>query len=194
MRKLLVLAILLTLGPVAGAQVLRCTDAAGKVTYTNEACPAGTRPVWQVQVPAATPQTRSGGEPYRPAARDDTARNAAEATPRAATPPAAPLIIDSRGSGNAGGASSAQSTDIGTRGDGTLVVDDGYYYPPAYPYPRTARAPRPQPDMRPRIRQCDGAGCQDTQGNHYGTGGQLDRYRSIDGRTCRPIGTTSVCR
>jgi hypothetical protein len=48
--------------------------------------------------------------------------------------------------------------------------------------------------MRPRIRGCDAQGCQDKQGNHYDRSGQLDRYQSSDGKTCRPIGTTTVCR
>ena len=48
--------------------------------------------------------------------------------------------------------------------------------------------------MRPRTRSCDGAGCQDTQGNHYNRAGQLDRYQGIDGKTCRPVGTTTLCR
>ena len=48
--------------------------------------------------------------------------------------------------------------------------------------------------MRPRIRNCDAAGCQDTLGNQYNRSGQLDRYRSINGKTCQPVGTTTVCR
>lgn len=208
MRTLLVLATLLTLAPVAGAQVLRCTDAAGKMTYTNTACPAGTRPVGQVDVPAAAPQPRGSDATERPAARnearrDDVARTPADAVPRTAVPPSSPpppsgpVIIDSRSAGNA----AQPPNESGMRNDGALIVDDGYGAPYPYPYPYpyagypgTARAPRALPDMRPRIRQCDGAGCQDTQGNHYGTSGQIDRYRSIDGKTCRPIGTTTVCR
>ena len=53
--------------------------------------------------------------------------------------------------------------------------------------------PAPLPDLRPRLRNCDGAGCQDTQGNHYDRAGRLDRYVRPDGRTCRPVGTTVVC-
>ena len=50
-------------------------------------------------------------------------------------------------------------------------------------------------DMRPRIRNCDGTGCTDRQGNTYNQNtGKLDRYQSIDGKTCRPVGTTVVCR
>jgi len=41
---------------------------------------------------------------------------------------------------------------------------------------------------------CDAGGCDDRQGNRYNRSGQLERYRSIDGKTCQPVGTTTVCR
>jgi hypothetical protein len=69
-----------------------------------------------------------------------------------------------------------------------VVIDDGY------PYPGTYRQPVPPRDMRPRIRNCDAAGCQDRQGNHYDRSGRLDRYQTPDGKTCRPVGTTTICR
>jgi hypothetical protein len=52
----------------------------------------------------------------------------------------------------------------------------------------------PRRNLQPRIRNCDAAGCQDTQGNYYDRSGRLDRYQTPDGKTCRPVGTTTICR
>jgi hypothetical protein len=97
--------------------------------------------------------------------------------------PSGPVIIDPRA-----GADRPTDSRRSDRGDDYSVIEDGYGYPGAY------RSPRPPRDMRPRIRNCDATGCNDTQGNHYDRSGQLDRYQSLDGKTCRPVGTTTICR
>ncbi|MBS0455264.1 MAG: DUF4124 domain-containing protein [Proteobacteria bacterium] len=171
----------------AGAQVLRCEDAAGKVTYTDGTCPAGTKP-----------QRVSTQEPVSvlPDPQGDSARAAREARQHYSEPPAqhstAPagaVIIDGRGS-----APSEQRWDSDLGGDPQVAADG--YYPYAYPYGAgVARPPARQRDMRPRIRNCDATGCTDRQGNTYNQNtGKLDRYTNIDGKTCRPVGTTVVCR
>jgi hypothetical protein len=99
---------------------------------------------------------------------------------------AGPAIIDSRGGAN-GQSSESRWSD---RGDDPTVIEDGY----PYPYSGGNRQPQRSRDMGPRIRNCDAQGCQDKQGNHYNRSGQLDRFQSIDGKTCRPIGTTTICR
>ncbi len=51
MRHFLLLAfagMLGTLAPMAGAEVLRCADAAGNLSYTDGACPAGTKAMGRV--------------------------------------------------------------------------------------------------------------------------------------------------
>lgn len=181
MRRFIVLSILSTFGTMCSAEVIRCADAAGKVSYTDGACPEGAKPVGRVSVqpPMVVP-----GERNADAARASRPPRAPmEAAAPAPQAPSGPVIIDHR-------ADADRPTDSrrSERGDDYSVIDDGYAYPGAY------RQPRPPRDMRPRIRNCDATGCQDTQGNHYDRSGQLDRYQSIDGKTCRPVGTTTICR
>ena len=55
MRHLLVLTALIGFGIVSHAQVIRCVDAAGSVSYTDEkACPSGARQTGQVLGEVAT--------------------------------------------------------------------------------------------------------------------------------------------
>ncbi|WP_286509444.1 DUF4124 domain-containing protein [Variovorax davisae] len=182
----LIFSLLLLLGPVAGAEVVRCADAAGNVSYTDGACPAGARAVGRVTLPEAAPPAADGGD--RPGA---VPREPPASPVRAPPAPSGPVVIDSRGSS---GANSNQPTGDGRwsdRGSDPMLVDDGYSYPG---YPGAYGRPVPPRDMRPRIRSCDAGGCDDRQGNRYNRSGQLERYRSIDGKTCQPIGTTTVCR
>jgi hypothetical protein len=183
MRRLLVVAIMSTLGPLCGAEVIRCADAAGNVSYTDGTCPAGSRQVGRVTIPEPSTQA----EPPRPQRNIDITGRVSpppsEAMDAARRPPApsGPVIIDSRGGNGA-------ERQGDSRWSEPLVIDDGYAYPGSF------RQPRPPRDMRPRIRNCDATGCQDTQGNHYDRSGQLDRYQSLDGKNCRPVGTTTICR
>ena len=190
-HRLLLAATLALLGAGAGAQVLRCEDAAGKVTYTDGNCPTGTRP-----------QRVSTQEPVSvlPDPQGDSARAAREARQQYGAPPvqhgtapAGAVIIDGRG-GAPNERSDAQRWDSDLGGDPQVAADG--YYPYAYPYGAgVARPPARQRDMRPRIRNCDATGCTDRQGNTYNQNtGKLDRYTNIDGKTCRPVGTTVVCR
>lgn len=176
MRQLLILAILGTLAPLSSAEVIRCADAAGNVSYTDGPCPPGARPVGRVSEPP-------------PPVRGATERQSGERGPAAAAPPSqaptGPAIIDSRDAGSDERPGDSRWSD---RGSDPVVIDDGY------PYPGVYGQPRPPRDMRPRIRNCDAAGCQDRQGNHYDRSGRLDRYQSLDGKTCRPVGTTTICR
>ena len=179
MRQLLVLAIMTTLGLAASAEVIRCADAAGNVSYTDGACSAGSKAVGRVsEPPARQPDAEAAPRQASCRRRQPGTRRRNLQAPPSSTPAA-------RSTGNEQGSDSRWSD----RGGDTAVVDDGYGYPGgAYRQPQRPR------DMRPRIRSCDAQGCQDKQGNHYDRSGQLDRYQSIDGKTCRPIGTTTVCR
>lgn len=187
MRALLILAITSTLGLTAGAEVIRCADAAGNVSYTDGSCSAGARPVGRVSVPEPVRPPPDGAYVSPPV----SPRDSTEASVRPMPGPAGPAIIDSRG-GDSGNSRASDSRWNSDRGDDPAVFDYGYGYP--YPYAGTYGQPQRPRDMRPRIRSCDAQGCQDKQGNRYDRSGQLDRYQSIDGRTCRPIGTTTVCR
>jgi hypothetical protein len=112
---------------------------------------------------------------------------------RAPPVPSGPAVIGARGSS---GANSNQPTDDSRwseHGSDPALVDDGYAYP-GYAGVYGRPAPAPARDMRPRIRSCDAGGCDDRQGNRYNRSGQLERYQSIDGKTCRPVGTTTICR
>ncbi len=201
MRHLFVLVFLAALGVHAGAEVIRCTDAAGKVSYTDSACAAGTRQVGKVDLPEVTPPTPEELDRRQQAQIDSVKRaeqmqrDAAEAVLRQPAP-SGPVVIDSRGNtgnsaNNGNGNERPGDSRWSDRGDG--VVYDGD--PGFYPYPGGGYRPSQRPrDLRPRIRNCGPAGCTDTQGNTYNRSGQLDRYRGIDGKTCRPIGTTTVCQ
>ncbi len=194
MRRFFIFAILSTLGAVSGAEVIRCADAAGNVSYTDNACPAGARPVGRVSILEAASVSPEEAEQRRQAQAEKNASRAGQSPRRSpdaiASPslaPAGPAIIDSRGGGNNDPAADSRWSD---RGDDPAVAD----YGGGYPYPAVSNRPRPPRDMRPRIRSCDASGCKDTLGNQYNRSGQLDRYRSIDGRTCQPVGTTTICR
>ena len=175
----------------AGAEVLRCEDAAGKVSYTDGACPAGTRPQRSVSTQAPVSVLPDPQGDRARAAREREAQDSAALRPPPA--PTGAIIIDGRGGGPSE-RSEAQRWDTDLGSD-PVLADEGYY-PYPYPYAGGAnRSPPPLRDMRPRIRNCDATGCTDTQGNTYNpNSGQLDRYRSIDGKNCRPVGTTTVCR
>jgi len=194
-RRSLAFVMLLALGSVCGAEVIRCTDAAGNVSYTDGACPAGARAVGRVATPDATPPAPpsalapasipGGADRPRP-----TRREPAEVAGRPAPVPSGPAVIDSRGNAAGSGTEPAADSRWSDRGSDPVFIDDGY----GYGYPGASRPPRPPRDMRPRITNCDAGGCDDRQGNRYNRSGQLERYQGIDGRTCTPVGTTAVCR
>ncbi|VWX62502.1 conserved exported hypothetical protein [Burkholderiales bacterium 8X] len=209
MRMLLSMLLLACLAPMSAADVVRCAGPDGSASYTDGPCPQGTRRVGSVPVPeTATPAPPAQASvPIRPSLRDSGSvpsslprpsgsaapQQAAQPPPRPMTqaPPAGPTIIDSRGgSGPVAATPPANDSRWSDRGSDLTIIDDGYAYPPAGYRGR----PLPPADLRPRIRGCDGTGCDDTLGNRYNRNGQLDRYRSIDGRTCQPVGTTTVCR
>ncbi len=179
MRRFVILSFLSTLVTLSGAEVIRCADAAGNVSYTDGACPVGARPVGRVSIQPPPEPAERDADIGRPSTLPRSATEAAAPAPPA---PSGPVIIDPRG------ADRPVDSRRSDRGDDNGVSDDGYAYPGAY------RQPRPPRDMRPRIRNCDAAGCRDTQGNHYDRSGQLDRYQTPDGKTCRPVGTTTICR
>jgi len=189
--------------PSAMGQVLRCVDAAGKVVYTDSKCPSGARvdravttqaPVQVLPDPAADAASRQ--QAARSVAEDE--RLAARQAAAAAAAPAGPVIIDSRG--NTSGATTREQARAdeaerwSSNGGDAVVVEQGWGGGYPYPYPGAVRPPPPPRDQRPRIRDCDSTGCRDTRGNTYNRQGQLDRYQSLDGKTCRPVGTTVVCR
>jgi len=185
----------------AAAEVLRCEDGAGKVTYTDGNCPAGTKPQRvSTQAPVSVlpdPQ----GDRARAAREASEARQSNRDPGRAAQQqqqqpeaPAGAVIIDGRGA-NPGERTDAQRWD-GDLGADPQVASEGYY---PYPYPYAAGVQRPPArprDPRPRPRDCNAAtGCTDRLGNTYNPNtGKLDRYQGFDGKSCRPVGTTVVCR
>ena len=188
MRHLLLLVILGTLGAASSAEVIRCADAAGNVSYTDNACPDGARQVGRVAVPEVDNPSPQEADRRRQLQIDSAERanrlqreSAVTVQPQL---PAGPAIIDSRGVNTEPAADSRWSE----RADGPVVIEDGY------PYPGVYGRSRPPPDLRPRIRHCDATGCRDRLGNHYNRAGQLDRYRGANGTTCQPVGTTTICR
>lgn len=183
-------------GTDAAAEVLRCEDANGKVTYTDSICPAGTKPQRVSTQEPVSVLPDPEGDRARAARREARQQSAPPAPQQQSVQPAGATIIDSRGAGPSE-RSDAQRWD-GDLGADPQVAGDGYYYPYPYavPYGGARRPPSPPRDMRPRIRNCDPAtGCTDRLGNNYNQNtGKLQRYPSIDGKTCQPVGTTVVCR
>lgn len=197
MKRLLVFCLLsIGVAGTATAQVMRCVDATGRVSYTDAACPAETRRAEAVQGIEAT-ERRSEPEGARRQEQLDSVERASRLqreTVEAATPPtpSAPILLDARPNDRI----EAQRESDRRRAEAERARQDEWADQAdrangegRYGYPRPQR---PQ-DMRPRIRNCGPSGCNDTQGNHYDNAGKLDRYTRPDGRTCRPVGTTVVC-
>lgn len=163
----------------AYAQVIRCVDGAGNVSYTDQRCPANTRSAEQVMGPEATDPRLAPPEP-RPSSRF------APAAPSSSVPPLP--------------ASAARSPSVADRSAEERADDStGYPYPYPYPYPYRYpdsgyRQPGPPQDMRPQLRSCDAGGCNDTLGNRYNPTGKLQSYQGLNGQRCQPVGTTVVCR
>lgn len=191
MRKLLVLAILAGFGALSQAQVIRCADAAGQVSYTDDrTCPAGARQTGQVLGPEATERRPEPPDQRGPAPPIGGGQR--ESSDTAALPPPPPgsglTVIDPR-AGTPAGDPRVSDRRVGDGGE--VVIDDGSY---GYPYPGSYSRPRPPRDMRPPLRGCDASGCRDTLGNQYDRAGRLTGYQRPDGSTCRQVGTTQVCR
>jgi len=188
MKRLLALCLLsIGLAAPAATQVMRCVDAAGRVSYTDAACPAETRRAEAVQGIEAT-ERRSEPEGARRQEQLDSVERASrlqretvEAAMPAAAPPGGPIVLDRRGD-------ESRAVERERERERERAAAEAWYPPVVVP----SRPQRPQ-DMRPRIRNCGPSGCNDTQGNHYDNTGKLDRYTRPDGRTCRPVGTTVVC-
>jgi hypothetical protein len=66
MRSMLVLTLLVPLGATATAQVVRCEDAAGNVSYNDTGCKAGARRSELVFPPEATRQSAPSSPPSSP--------------------------------------------------------------------------------------------------------------------------------
>ena len=177
---------------VSHAQVIRCVDAAGSVSYTDDkACPPGTRQNGQVQGEVATvrrPAPAADSTPLvSPVPRD--AIGAPVPVPVPAPSPGGGLsVIDPRA--NQQPASDPRVNDRRAGDWGDVVIDDGSYGP----YPGGYRRARPPRDMRPPLRSCDASGCRDTLGNQYDRSGRVTGYQRPDGSSCRQVGTTQVCR
>lgn len=186
----------------AGAQVIRCVDAAGKVRYTDSGCAQGDRQSAVVLGPEATQPSAGPEQDRRQEQLDSVARarqlqrESVETVQRQSAPTGGSglVVIDPRAEQRA----QAERDQAERRQrEAQLAADEAWRqgnvrqgYDGGY-YPRPAPPPR---DMRPRLRQCDASGCRDNMGNHYDPKGNVDRYVQPDGRTCRPVNTTVVCQ
>ncbi|MGJ7488006.1 DUF4124 domain-containing protein [Variovorax sp. LT2P21] len=186
----------------AGAQVVRCVDAAGKVRYTDSGCAKGDRQSEVVLSPEATQPSAGPERDRRQEQLDSVARarqlqrESVETVQRQSAPTGGSglVVIDPRGEQRA---QAERDQAERQQREAQLAADEASrqgYAGPGYGgggYPRPAPPPR---DMRPRLRQCDASGCRDNMGNHYDPKGNVDRYVQPDGRTCRPVNTTVVCQ
>ena len=192
MRHLIVLALCIELVTLADgaahAQVIRCVDGTGSVSYTDQKCPANTRSAEQVMGAEATDPRLAPPAPEPPPARS--------APSSSAQAPVSPPTVDRFAAERA----EAQRRELERQRRAAEFADDnandsaGYPYP-AYPYPNGRyRQPGPPQDMRPQLRSCDTGGCNDTLGNRYNPSGKLQSYQGLNGQRCQPVGTTVVCR
>jgi len=192
MRSAWLIAALIAVGAPAAAQVVRCVDASGAVSYTDDKnCPAGTKQSRQVLGAEATPPRAANDESARQTAIDPANRARPQPfEPPVVAPPASPpgglVVIDPRASTPP---TDSRWSDRSTGSPDAIVIDDGYGR--AGGYARQASPPR---DMRPRLADCGPSGCRDTQGNSYDRSGRLTQFQRPDGRTCQQVGTTQVCR
>ena len=182
-------AAVVSFGSTADAQVIRCTDAAGKVSYTDKVCPSNTRRSEQLEGMETNGTTVGGPAPVLPLPAP-TVRSS-EPAPLQTQPNGGLTVIDPRARDLA---ESQRQTRERSEQEAADRTGAGLY---PYPYGGYTggyhrRAARPQ-DLRPTLRSCDAGGCSDTMGNHYDRAGKVDRYVRPDGRTCRPVGTTVVC-
>lgn len=217
LARLLLLLIAIGAPPAALAQVARCTDARGAISYTDGSCPPGTRPAGAVPVPAMAPtqapadrgaDLASTPQPEPAPARAQSSDRTRDRDEGTGAPASGPAVIgpaprpspenqraSRRGYENEG---ADQWREPGLdRGSSPYEPYDPYapYGPPGYdPYRPRVQPPRPPIDQRPPLRGCDASGCTDTLGNHYDRRGRLDSYTGPKGQTCRPVGTTVICR
>lgn len=193
-------AALSAVGMPAWADVARCTDKRGRVIYTDQACPGGTFQTGAVPVPEAAPP----GQPVDDAPHRAQVESAERATRlqretvEAARRQAQPELPADRGLSVIGPAPRPSPEEQRWRepSDDRAWIDPWGGYPGGY-YPGAGQHHRPRApllDQRPVMRQCDAGGCTDTLGNHYDRRGRLDRYEGPGGKTCRPAGSTVICR
>lgn len=132
---------LVVAAPAAQAEVVRCTDADGRIVYTDGACPPGTRQSRQLRIDEPPPA------PPRASSEEDTPRRSDYAAPTAPPPqpaPSGPAIIPRYPVGEAPAADPGPTYIWG---------GDPYYGPPRPGYhprpPRPPRDPGPPPGQRP---------------------------------------------
>lgn len=146
-------------GP-AQAQVFRCTDAQGRVTYTGTPC-APSQSGKEV-LPAPTPEERAQQEAqYQQALGRRRAEQALQAereaaqaqsdAARAAQRPLPPVIVQ-----------------VPPSSPPVVVPSYGPFYPPRPPHGRPPPPPRPQPpDTKADGYNCNVFRCYDGKGNTY---------------------------
>jgi len=133
---------------VSHAEVVRCTDANGAVSYTNVECPAGSKQARQVPILESPPPD--------PARRDYSAPPQRSAPPSlppgrvASNPPSGPAIIPRF--------PAETQPQAAAEPPGVVVLSPDPYYDPYYDGARPIRRPRPphavDPGPPPGQRPC----------------------------------------
>jgi hypothetical protein len=148
MRSLALFLSIFTVALGAQAEVVRCTDASGAVSYTNVACPSGSKRAAPVQILESPPvdETRRAYTPPPGAASTQPAPSqqaANQANPP--NPPSGPAIIPRY-------PADTQQRPAGDPPVYILGPDDPYYdgaRPIRRPPHHVARDPGPPPGQRP---------------------------------------------
>ncbi|MFH0130801.1 DUF4124 domain-containing protein [Variovorax sp. VaC1] len=130
---------ILAMASGAHADVVRCTDANGAVSYTDGACPAGNRQSRQVPIlESPPPAPRAPSEEWR---RPDYT----PPSPLAQTTPSGPAIIPRN--------PDARPTQEPAQDPGVVILSPDPYYdgwrPPRRRPPPHAHDPGPPPGQRP---------------------------------------------
>lgn len=124
----------------AHAQVVRCTDASGAISYTNVACPPGSKQARPVQILESPPPEEARRDYAPPPASAAPVRPAP--SPLAANPPSGPAVIP------------RYPADTQPAADPPVYIlgPDDPYYDGARPIrrpPHHLRDPGPPPGQRP---------------------------------------------
>ncbi|MDM0008278.1 hypothetical protein QTI51_26130 [Variovorax sp. J22G73] len=150
MRSLALFLSIFTVALGAHAEVVRCTDASGAISYTNVACPPGSKRAAQVQILESPPvdETRRAYTPPAGAAPAQSTQSTQSAPPaatqQAANPPSGPAIIPRYPADTQQRPASDPPVYI-------LGPDDPYYdgVRPIRRPPHQVRDPGPPPGQRP---------------------------------------------
>lgn len=187
--RILVAVAALSFSTLASAQVHRCTDAAGKTSFSDAPCPTSARRAQQVLGREATD---SPADPYAAQRNLESIENASrilQAPTSDAIGDAGGGIIDN-GPNGPGGTNRIRAEQDRQRAEIELAAARRRA---ADERARQAELERRRPPAPSIVSNCDRGGCWDNAGNRYNRAGDGSNFWRSDGKFCRPQGNTFSC-